>query len=203
MVERGRACVIHLAWGGPDGALAELPRINCWALAERAGHQTPHALQHLLGRARWDADAVRDDLRAYVVGHLGDTDAVLVVDETGDVKKSTTTVGVQRQYVGAAGRVENRRVAVYLVCAAPAGYAFLDRALYLPKSWTDDPARLAAAGVPQDTTFATKPALASVLIGRALDAGVPAAWVTPRAKLNRAACRAMLSTAASRRISLR
>lgn len=118
----------------------------------------------------------RHDLRDYVTGHLGDPAAVLVVDETGDLKKGTATVGVQRQYTGTAGRIENSQVAVYLTYAAPAGYAFIDRDLYLPRSGTDDPARCATAGVPGDVTFATKPALARVMIDRALDAGVPTEW---------------------------
>jgi SRSO17 transposase len=160
------------------GLMAELPRINCWTLAEHAGHASPDQLQHLLSRARWDADQVRDDLRAYVLEHLSDPGAVLVIDETGDLKKGTATVGVQRQYTGTAGRIENSQVAVYLVYAAPAGYAFLDRALYLPKCWTDEPARMAAAGVPDGTAFATKPALARALLARALDTGTPASWVT-------------------------
>jgi SRSO17 transposase len=160
------------------GLMAELPRVNCWTLAERAGHTTPDRLQHLLARARWDADGVRDDLRAYVVEHLADPGAVLVVDETGDLKKGTATVGVQRQYTGTAGRIENSQVAVYLVYAAARGCAFLDRALYLPKCWTDDRQRMAGAGVPDGIAFATKPALAGQLISHALDAGVPAAWAT-------------------------
>ena len=120
---------------------------------------------------------VRDDLRGYVVDHLGDPGAVLVVDETGDLKKGAHTVGVQRQYTGTAGRIENAQVAVYLAYAAPAGHAFIDRALYLPRSWTDDPDRCAAAGVPDEVGFATKPALAAAMIARALDAGTPASWV--------------------------
>src|ERR1700750_48690 len=120
---------------------------------------------------------MRDDLRGYVLEHFGDPAAVLVVDETGDLKKGTMSVGVQRQYTGTAGRTENAQVAVYLAYAAPAGSAFLDRALYLPRSWTTDPARCRAAGVPEDVTFATKPALAQEMISRALDAGTPAGWV--------------------------
>jgi SRSO17 transposase len=154
-----------------------LDRKNCWTIAEHRGQSTPDGLQHLLGRAKWDADAVRDDLRRYVVDHFGDPDAILVVDETGDVKKGVHSVGVQRQYTGTAGRIENAQVAVYLTYAAPRGHAFIDRALYLPKSWTSDPERCAAAGVPEDTTFATKPALAAAMITRAVQAGVPAGWV--------------------------
>jgi SRSO17 transposase len=158
------------------GLLAGLPRTNCWTLAEHAGDASPDGMQHLLAGAVWDADALRDDLRGYVTEHLGDPDAVLVVDETGDLKKGTATVGVQRQYTGTAGRIENAQVAVYLTYAAPTGYAFIDRALYLPKSWTTDPVRCAAAGVPEDVQFATKPALAKAMIARALDAGTPARW---------------------------
>jgi SRSO17 transposase len=159
------------------GLLADLPRKNCWTIAEHAGDASPDGMQHLLGRAVWDHDKVRDDVRDYVVAHLGDPRAVLVVDETGDLKKGTTTVGVQRQYTGTAGRVENAQVAVYLVYASDAGHAVIDRELYLPKSWTDDPQRCRAAGVPEQVEFATKPKLATAMICRALDAGVPAAWV--------------------------
>jgi SRSO17 transposase len=163
------------------GLLAGLGRANCWTIAEHVGHAGPGGLQHLLAAARWDADAVRDDLRGYVVDHLAPPDAaqaVLVVDETGDVKKGSRTVGVQRQYTGTAGRVENSQVAVFLAYATPAGCAFVDRALYLPRGWTEDPDRMAAAGVPSDIVFATKPALARTMIGRALDAGVSVGWVT-------------------------
>jgi SRSO17 transposase len=159
------------------GLLAGLPRTNCWSIAEHAGDATPDGMQHLLAGAVWDADAVRDDLRGYVLAHFGDPDAVLVVDETGDVKKGTATVGVQRQYTGTAGRIENSQVAVYLTYAARGGYAFIDRALYLPRSWTTDAARCAAAGVPDAMEFATKPALARAMLARALDAGTPARWV--------------------------
>jgi len=159
------------------GLLADLPRKNCWTIAEHAGNPNPDGMQHLLSRAVWDHDAVRDDVRDYLVEHLGDPEAVLVVDETGDLKKGTTTVGVQRQYSGTAGRVENAQVAVYLVYAGQAGHAVIDRELYLPRSWTNDPDRLQAAGVPDEIGFATKPALATKMITRALDARVPAAWV--------------------------
>ena len=114
------------------GLLADLPRKNCWTIAEHAGDTTPHGMQHLLARARWDTDGVRDDLRDYVIGALADTDAVLVVDETGDLKKGSCTVGVQRQYTGTAGRVENAQVAVYLAYAGARGHAMIDRELYLP-----------------------------------------------------------------------
>ncbi len=158
------------------GLLADLPRKNCWTIAEHVGDTDPHGMQHLLARASWDTDGVRDDLRDYVTGHLGDTDAVLVVDESGDVKKGVCTVGAQRQYTGTAGRVENAQVAVYLTYAGARGHAMIDRELYLPKSWTTDPDRCTQAGVPADIEFATKPALATGMLIRALNAGVPARW---------------------------
>ncbi|UJW30523.1 IS701 family transposase [Saccharothrix sp. AJ9571] len=159
------------------GLLSDLPDKNCWTISEHAGDDTPDGIQHLLRKAVWDADKVRDDLRDYVTEHLGDTGAVLVVDETGDLKKGVHTVGVQRQYTGTAGRIENAQVAVYLTYATDTGHAFIDRALYLPTSWTTDPDRRAGAGIPDDTAFATKPALATTMIGGALDAGVRAQWV--------------------------
>lgn len=151
-----------------QGLLAGLGRTTCWSIAEHAGEAGPDGMQHLLGRARWDAEAVRDDLRDYVVEHLGDPDGVLVFDETGDLKKGSHTVGVQRQYTGTAGRIENSQVAVYLTYATARGYAFIDRALYLPKCWTADPARMRAAGVPAEVEFATKPALARRMVAAAL-----------------------------------
>lgn len=159
------------------GLLADLPRKNCWTIAEHAGDASPGGMQHFVAAAAWDADGVRDDLRDYVTEHLGDPGAVLVVDETGDLKKGTATAGVQRQYSGTAGRVENCQVAVFLTYAARTGHALIDRELYLPKCWTADPARCQAAGIPDDAVFATKPELARQMIGRALDAGVPASWV--------------------------
>ena len=160
------------------GLLADLPRKNCWTIAEHAGDRDPHGMQHLLARASWDTDGVRGDLRDYVVGALGDTDGILVVDETGDLKKGVHTVGVQRQYTGTAGRIENAQVAVYLVYAGPRGHAMIDRELYLPESWTGDPDRLDAAAVPTDIEFATKPALATGMLVRALAAEVPVRWLT-------------------------
>ncbi len=160
------------------GLLSPLERKNGWQLAEAVGDRTPYATQHLLGRADWDAEAVRDDLRAYVVEHLGDPAAILVVDETGVVKKGTASAGVAKQYVGGVGKVENAQVGVYLAYASPQGVAFLDRALYLPEEWTDDPARCQQAGIPEEVGFATKPQLAQAMLERARQAGVPAAWVT-------------------------
>ena len=160
------------------GMVSGLDRKNCWTIAEHRGAATPDGLQHLLARASWDADAVRDDLRDYVIDAFGDPGAILVIDETGDVKKGIYSVGVQRQYSGTAGRIENSQVTVYLTYAAPRGHALIDRALYLPKSWTEDSDRCDQAGIPQhDRGFATKPTLATALIDRAVEANVPAAWV--------------------------
>jgi SRSO17 transposase len=155
------------------GLLADLPRKNCWTIAEHAGDANPDGMQHLLGRAVWDHDGVRDDVRAYLVEALGDPAAVLVIDETGDLKKGRQSVGVQRQYTGTAGRIENAQVAVYLVYASDAAHALIDRELYVPRGWITDPDRCRAAGIPEEVGFATKPALAKAMIGRALDAGMP------------------------------
>jgi SRSO17 transposase len=161
------------------GMVSGLDRKNCWSIAEHRGNATPDSLQHLLSRAKWDADAVRDDLRDYVIDAFGDPGATLILDETGDVKKGVHSVGVQRQYTGTAGRIENAQVAVYLTYAAPRGHALIDRALYLPRSWAEAPDRCVDAGIPQsERRFATKPALARELIDRAVAADVPAAWVT-------------------------
>ncbi|WRZ95658.1 IS701 family transposase [Streptomyces sp. NBC_01007] len=159
------------------GLLSDLPRKNCWTIAEWAGETTPDGMQHLLGRAKWDADQVRDDVREYVVEHLRDDQAVLVTDETGDVKKGTHTVGVQRQYTGTAGRIENSQVAVYLVYAGRRGHAAVDRELYVPRSWTADPDRCRAAGLGKEAGFATEPELATRMITRFLDAGHHASWI--------------------------
>lgn len=161
-----------------DGLLSPVERKNGWQLAEQAGELTPYGVQRLLSQAKWDADAVRDDLRDYVVDHLGDPEAVLVVDETGFLKKGTRSVGVKRQYCGTAGRVENCQIGVFLAYASAHGHAFLDRALYLPQEWAEDEDRRAEAGVPEDVEFATKPELARHMLERAFAANVPAAWVT-------------------------
>jgi SRSO17 transposase len=153
-------------------------RKNGWQLAEHAGERTPDGMQRLLASADWDPDLVRDDLRAYVVEHLGDVGAVLVVDETGFLKKGATSVGVQRQDSGTAGKVENCQLGVFLAYASAKGRAMIDRELYLPERWTDDPARCRAARVPEQVVFRTKPQLAQLMLERALDSGVPASWVT-------------------------
>ena len=164
------------------GLLAPLERKNSWTLAESAGESIPDGMQRLLMSADWDADAVRDDVRDYVVEHLapvpGEPAGVLVVDETGFVKKGTKSAGVARQYSGTAGRIENCQIGVFLGYATSAGRTFLDRELYLPKSWAEDMARRAEARIDEDVEFATKPELAMSMIGRAIDAGVPAGWVT-------------------------
>jgi SRSO17 transposase len=159
------------------GLLAPIERKNGWQLAEAAGDATPDGMQDFLSRMRWDAEAVRDDLRAYVVEHLGDPDAVLVLDETGFVKKGTKSAGVQRQYSGTAGRIENCQIGVFLGYASCHGRALIDRALYLPEGWAGDEGRRAEAGVPAEITFTTKPKLGLEMLERALDAGVPCAWV--------------------------
>ena len=158
--------------------LSEAERKNGWQLAEALGEPNPDGVQHLLARADWDPDAVRDDLVRYVAEHLGDRQGVLVVDETGFLKKGTKSVGVARQYSGTAGRIENCQVGVFLGYVTTRGRALIDRALYLPKDWAEDAERREAAGVPADVRFATKIVLAKRLVERALDAGVPAAWVT-------------------------
>ena len=158
--------------------LGPVDRRNGWQLAEQMGEATPDGVQRLLRTARWDADAVRDDLRAYVVEHLADPDAVLIVDETGFLKKGAKSVGVARQYSGTAGRIENCQIGVFLAYASRHGHAFLDRALYLPRGWAEDAARRQAAGVPEAVGFATKGELARAMLARAFAAGVPAAWVT-------------------------
>jgi SRSO17 transposase len=168
----------HRAVAYLKGLLSPLPRKNGWQLAAQAGDRSPYGVQHLLGRASWNADQVRDDLRAYVVAHLGDPDGVLIVDETGFVKKGQQSAGVQRQYSGTAGRIENCQIGVFLVYATARGHTFLDRALYLPRSWTEQAHRCRAAGIPATVGFATKPRLARQMLQRALEAGVPARWVT-------------------------
>ncbi|MDQ2742078.1 MAG: IS701 family transposase [Chloroflexota bacterium] len=160
------------------GLLDRVERKNGWQMAEHLGEGGPQGVQRLLNGAEWNVDAVRDDLRDYVIEHLGDPDAVLIVDETGFLKKGTKSVGVQRQYSGTAGRRENCQIGVFLGYASPKGRTFLDRALYLPAAWADDMPRRREAGVPEDVRFATKPALAKQMLERALVAGVPVAWVT-------------------------
>ena len=159
------------------GLLSPVERKNGWQLAERAGDATPYGVQRLLSSYRWDADLVRDDLAGYVVEHLGDADGVLVVDETGFLKKGNKSAGVQRQYSGTAGRIENCQIGVFLAYASAKGRTLLDRELYLPQVWAEDRERRREAGVPEDVGFQTKPRLAQRMLERALESGVPFGWV--------------------------
>jgi len=159
-----------------EGLISPVERKNGWQLAERAGDATPDGVQRLLSTYVWDANLVRDDLRAYVVEHLGDTDAVVVVDETGFLKKGDKSVGVQRQYSGAAGRIENCQVGVFLSYAGSGSKALLDRELYLPQVWAEAWERRREAGVPEDTAFRTKGRLARLMLERAVESGVPFGW---------------------------
>jgi SRSO17 transposase len=161
-----------------QGLLSEAERKNSWQVAEVCGESTPYGFQYLLSRADWDADAVREELRRYVVQHLGDPNGVLVLDETGFPKKGRHSAGVARQYRGTLGNVDNCQIGVFLSSASPLGYALLDRALYLPQEWTDDRERCQQAGIPEDRCFATKPQLARQMLARTFAAGVPATWVT-------------------------
>jgi SRSO17 transposase len=161
-----------------QGLLSPAERKNSWQLAEVSGDASPYGLQHLLRRARWEPDAVRDELRSYVIQHLGDPEAVLVIDETGFLKKGRYSAGVARQYSGTAGRIENCQIGVFLAYASRHGYTLLDRELYLPEAWTNDRVRCQQAGITAAQRFATKPALAKQMLQRTLAAGVPAQWVT-------------------------
>ena len=159
------------------GLLSPVERKNGWQLAEQAGNATPDGVQRLLYNYRWDADLVRDDLKNYVIGHLADADAVLVVDETGFLKKGNKSIGVQRQYSGTAGRIENSQIGVFLAYASAKGRTLLDRELYLPQVWVEDWERRREAGVPEDAVFRTKPRLAQLMLERAVESGVPFGWV--------------------------
>jgi len=159
------------------GLLSETERKNGWQLAEVAGNATPYGIQHLLGRANWDADAVRDELREYVSEHLSGEGSVLVVDETGFIKKGDKSLGVKRQYTGTAGKRENCQVRVFLAYASERGQAFIDRELYLPEEWASDEHRREQAGVPEEVGMRTKRELAKEMLLRALEAGVIAEWV--------------------------
>jgi SRSO17 transposase len=160
------------------GLLSPVAGKNSWTIAETAGEATPDGMQRLLNDAVWDADKVRDDLRGYVVEHLGDPGGVLIVDETGFLKKGNKSAGVQRQYSGTAGRNENCQLGVFLSYASVHGRTLIDRELYLPQKWCADQARRAEAGIDPAVRFATKPALGLRMLQRAIDAGVPASWVT-------------------------
>src|SRR2546423_3019859 len=160
-----------------EGLLGDEQRKTGWMRAEAAGDPGPWRQQAILGRRDWDADALRDLVRGYVIEHLADGDAVLVVDETGFLKQGKASCGVARQYTGSAGKITNCQIGVFAAYVSRHGHAFIDRALYLPKTWTDDPARLAATHVPPEATFATKPRLALAMIERAIATRIPFAWV--------------------------
>src|SRR6478735_4913376 len=160
-----------------EGLLGQERRKTGWMRAEAAGDPGPWRQQAILGRGRWDADALRDIVRDYVVEHLAADDAVLVVDETGFLKQGKASCGVARQYTGSAGKITNCQIGVFAAYVSDRGHAFIDRALYLPKAWTSDPARMAGAHVPQQIAFATKSHLARAMVERAIAAGVPFAWV--------------------------
>jgi SRSO17 transposase len=161
-----------------SGLVAGLERKNGWTLAERSGEVSPDGMQRLLRRADWDVDGVRDDLRDYVVDHLGEREGVLIIDDTGFLKKGVRSAGVQRQYSGTAGRTENCQIGTFLAYACSRGHALIDRELYLPESWTTDRDRCRSAGVPDGVEFATKPRQAMAMLARAFAAGVPFSWVT-------------------------
>ena len=165
------------AGGFLEGLTSAVERKNGWQLAEELGEHGPRGVQRLLGEADWDEEAVRDDLQAYVSEHLAEEDGILVVDETGFVKKGKKSAGVARQYSGTAGRRENSQIGVFLLYASTKGAAFLDRALYLPEEWTADRVRCRDAGIPDEVEFATKGELAKQMLSRAFAAGVPAEWV--------------------------
>ena len=167
----------HRVWAYLRGLLSPVERKNGWQVAEAVGDPTPYGVQHLLGRARWDAADVRKALGVYVVEQMGDPHAVLVLDETGFLKKGQHSAGVARQYSGTAGRVENCQIGVFLTYASPQGHVLLDRELYLPQAWTNDEARCVCAGMPPERTFAPKPQLAQAMLARAFEAAIPAAWV--------------------------
>lgn len=173
----GRAETRRSAGAFIDGLLSSAERKTGWMLAEEAGLERPYRIQSLLGRSSWSADALRDLVRGYVAEALGDDGGVLVIDETGFVKKGVHSVGVGRQYSGTAGRIENCQVGVFACYASRYGHALIDRQLYLPKDWSDNAARRTKARVPADLAFATKPAMAREMIARTLDAGLPCAWV--------------------------
>jgi SRSO17 transposase len=160
-----------------DGLLGDERRKTGWLRAEAAGDPGPWRQQALLGRDRWEADALRDVVRDYVIEHLADENTVLVIDETGFLKQGKASCGVARQYTGSAGKITNCQIGVFASYVSRHGHSFIDRALYLPKAWTDDPVRLTATSVPAEVGFATKPKLAAAMIERAIAARVPFAWV--------------------------
>jgi len=160
-----------------DGLLGNERRKTGWMRAEAAGDPGPWRQQAILGRCRWEADDLRDIVRGYALETLADAGAVLVIDETGFLKQGKASCGVGRQYTGSAGKITNCQIGVFACYVSPHGHAFIDRALYLPKAWTDDPARMKAAHIPEETVFTTKPALAVAMIERAIAAAAPFSWI--------------------------
>jgi SRSO17 transposase len=173
----GRAELRNNAASYLRGLIGSVERKNSWQIAEALGYLTPHAIQRLLSRASWQADAVRDELRIYVIDRIGDENGILIVDETGFLKKGDKSAGVARQYSGTAGRVENCQIGVFLAYRSDRGTAFIDRRLYLPESWIDAPERRKDAGIPEEAGFATKPELARDMIRNAINARIPCRWV--------------------------
>ncbi len=161
-----------------QGLLSEAERKNSWQVAEVCGETTPYGFQYVLSRADWDANAVRDELRTYLIQHLGDSHGVLVLDETGFLKKGRHSAGVARQDTGTVGKVENCQIGVFLGYASRLGHALVDRELYVPAAWANNRERCREVGIPADRPFATKPQLARQLLARTFAAGLPAKWVT-------------------------
>jgi SRSO17 transposase len=173
-----RSSPFHRAVDYLKGLLSNIERKNGWQMAEALGEEAPENIQYLLNRSEWDADGVRDDLQAYVQEHLGEPDGVFVVDETGFLKKGNKSVGVQRQYSGTAGRIENCQIGVFLAYCSTQGYTLIDRELYLPESWLAEPERCKEAGVPEGIEFRTKGEIAQDMVETALSNGLSAQWVT-------------------------
>ena len=168
----------HRALAYLQGLLSEAARKNSWQVAEVCGETTPYGFQYLLSRADWDANAVRDELRTYIIQHLGDSHGVLILDETGFLKKGRHSAGVARQYTGTVGKVENCQIGVFLGYASRLGHALVDRELYVPAEWANNRERCREVGIPADRPFATKPQLARQMLARTFVAGLPAKWVT-------------------------
>jgi SRSO17 transposase len=158
--------------------LKPVARKNCWQMAEAASKNNPYGMQRLLCHAKWDADTVRDDLRNYVIEYLGEDEGIGVIDETGFIKQGDKSAGVQRQYTGTSGKIDNSQIGVFLAYSSSKGSAFIDRELYLPESWANNAERRKEAEVPEKVKLATKPELARIMLERAMDAGIRFKWVT-------------------------
>lgn len=165
------------AWDYIQALLSPVERKNGWQMAEQVGHNSPYRLQHLLGRAAWNADSVCNEVRSYVVEHLGSNDAILAVDETAFIKQGQQSVGVQVQYCGTTGHMENCQVGVFLAYISPHGHSLIDRRLYLPQSWASDSEKRALVSVPESIEFTTKPMLARAMLQSAFEVGIQPDWV--------------------------